>query len=524
MSGIGLDSRGLLEYNSRYGVLICRECQYAIQKSAVDSHLLRHKIYRGERQKLLSSIAQLDILEPELVPLPTSESPPIDALPIISGYRCVTSGCGNLCASTKRMQRHRSEVHGLSEPTSFSSYARPVNLQTFFRGTKIRYFEVNSLPPLAATTDDENRHGQCGEETQDEQMHEADRTITVPPHCEPTVVGTRSKSSLLDIDLETLTYFYHYTSMTSLTLPGAENYWQTTVVFQALQRRWLMCGLLALAACHLAATSDSAKTQHIHYQRAAQLYSSFLTGLDENPASDLDLGSDEEAKKAGGQIGCILDCTYWAFDTFVTGSVKEGANSFQLQDFMVIMRSLVMPDFADRSGDIRTDGEDCAQRTAAYAQASGILNMRNALAARRLDAGDSMLPALLNRLTELPFHMAEIFGKPENARDVMVPLSAIASLVECCDIAFTSHDVGAAWKAMTTWLTKVPDYFNDMVSNDCIVALVVLAHWAASLVQRAENCGCWFLKGSSQRILLLIVERLPPDNHAVQGLVADLIT
>src|SRR5277367_6532329 len=146
MLAIRLGPRDLLEYDARYGVLICRECQYAIQKSALQSHLLRHKIYRHERQRLLSSIAQLDLFEPHQVPLPTPASPPIDALPIISGYRCTAVGCGNLCASSKRMRRHWSEIHGLSEPLNPSSFARPVKLQTFFRSTKLRYFKVTSSP------------------------------------------------------------------------------------------------------------------------------------------------------------------------------------------------------------------------------------------------------------------------------------------------------------------------------------------------------------------------------------------
>ena len=116
MPSIRFGSRDLLEYDARYGVLICRECQYAIQKSALQSHLLRHKIYRGERQNLLSSIARLDIFEPQNVPLPNPSSPPIDTLPIISGYRCTAAGCENLCASFKRMRRHWSEIHGQNEP------------------------------------------------------------------------------------------------------------------------------------------------------------------------------------------------------------------------------------------------------------------------------------------------------------------------------------------------------------------------------------------------------------------------
>ena len=40
MSRLTLGSNDLLEYNSDYGVLICRDCEYAIQKSAVSSRYI----------------------------------------------------------------------------------------------------------------------------------------------------------------------------------------------------------------------------------------------------------------------------------------------------------------------------------------------------------------------------------------------------------------------------------------------------------------------------------------------------
>ena len=139
---IAFDKHDLLKYDAKHSVLICQKCKYAIQKSALESHLLRHKIYRGERRRLLSSIARLEIFEPDEVQLPPVGSSPVDTLPIISGYRCTATNCENLCASSKRMKLHWSEKHGLSDPPETS--ARSVNLQTFFRGTKLRYFEVAS--------------------------------------------------------------------------------------------------------------------------------------------------------------------------------------------------------------------------------------------------------------------------------------------------------------------------------------------------------------------------------------------
>jgi len=397
-----------------------------------------------------------------------------------------------------------------------------VKLQTFFRGTKIRYFEVTSILPFAPTADDKNGNEQYSGEPQDEQM-QVDTAMLLPPQSEAMIVGAQSKSSVLDIDLETMTYFHHFVTTTSLTLPGTENYWQATVVPQALQRQWLMCGLLSLSACHMASVADNQRTQQIHRQRAAQLHLSFLAGLEETCVDDLGDVFYEESHKAAQQIGCILDCVYWASDSSDRGNSKEMANSSGIQSFLAIIRNLVSPNVADRSAGAQIYN-DCDYRPATYAQASRILNIQNSSASRSLDARECTLPSLLNRLTELPSRMAEVFGKPDEVRGVLAPLSAIASLIECCDISFASKEVGSAWNGMTLWLIKVPAHFNVMVSNHTLVALVILAYWAGSLVQRAEDCGCWFLKGSAKKVLMLIAERLPPDNRGVQGLVADLFT
>lgn len=534
-----LDSRDMLEYNPSYGVLICRECQYAIQKSALRSHLLRHKIYRGERERLLSSIAKLDLFEPHRVPLPTPDTPPIDTLPIISGYRCTAAGCRNLCASSKRMKRHWTEIHGLSEPPPYSSsFARPVKLQTFFRGTKLRYFEVASSPaagtvravPLATTTDDNGNGERYGE-----QGHDVDTAMPLSPSPLP-IPGAPPGSSPVDVDLETLSYFHHFTTTTSLTLPDAKHpqptthYWQTDVVLLALQRRWLMYGLLAISACHIAALADNTTIKQIHRGRSAQFFSEFSAGWEKTTKPDLGVvaaGVEEGVKKAGGQMRCILRCAHRALAESILDEdiIPESAAPSQLQSIMMTVRGFVVPDFALRPDGVRGDDHDLQEEK--FAQARRILEMRSASDAEgfaAVSSSDNNTPsALFSRLRALPSCMAEVFGKPESAQDFFATMSAIATLVECCDISFWSGEVGAAWRGMVTWLAKVPDRFNRMVSRHSPPALVVLAHWAASLVKQAEHCGCWFLKGSSKTILLQVADRLPADDHAVQSLVGSLM-
>lgn len=515
MLNIGVGPHDLLQYHSRYGVLICRECQYAIQKSALQSHLLRHKIYRGDRQRLLSSISRLDIFEPDKVPFPNPASPPIDALPIISGYCCTADACGNLCASFKRMKRHWSETHGLSDPSN-SSIARSVKLQTFFRGTKLRYFEVNFSPALGTTaaeqpsiTDDDELQGKGGPDV--------DAVASKPQFqpCQPPKEPV--KSSLVGVDLDTLKYFHHFTTITSLTLPSAEpshtpaRYWQTLVVFQALQKQWLMCGLLAISACHLASLADDETTAQAHFEKSKPFFSKFCAGWEGIP--DHHSAAEEDTKKAASQIRRILRCAYSSLSaTLGQVVIPELKGASHLQFIIATISALCPPE---------TGGHDDNIQAETYAQAKRILAVRSSLEST---SGDHIHTALLNCLRELPSRIAQAFGKPNNVQDVLATLSAIAALAECCDTSFASDEAEVAWQSMAKWiLAKIPDHFHDMVSCHSPAALVVVAYWAASLVRRAENCGCWFLKGSTKTILLQISELLSADN-LVQSLVEVLMS
>ena len=529
MPAITFGAGDLLEYNSEYSLLICRECKYAIQKTALGSHLLRHKIYRGDRQRLLSSIAQLDLLEPHYVPLPAPGSPPINALPILSGYRCTASGCQHLTASSKRMKRHWSEIHGLggSVPLS-SSFARPVKLQTFFRGTKIRYFEVAwPTEPLDNTDDDGDDDGDDPEE----EGYSA--IIATPPPPPPLRVaaptGVAHDPFPADFNLETLKYFHHFTSISSLTLPGAEgsqsakHYWQMHVVSQALRQRWLMCGLLAISAHHLATLADDTMTKGLHRERGVQFSSEFSAGLEQTTGCDSSLEPaeiEEEAKKTGEQIRCLLHCAQWASaePTFDHGFVAP----CQLLSIMSTVRGCVLPNSTLNYRDIQNDGQERQEEL--FAQ--GFLHTRSSSRVgnpRMKSFSDNTPSVLRNLLRALPFRIAEGLGKSESAQDVFTTLTAISTVVECCDISFACDEAGAAWLGVATWLANVPDHFNQMVRRQHPAALVVLAHWAATLVKRAEHVGCWFLKGSAKTIVLQVARQLSANAPAVLGLVECLV-
>lgn len=500
MSVTKLGPNDLLHYNPHHNVLICQKCQYAIQKSALESHLLKHKIYREERQNLLSTISRLDLLEPEEVPLPTPESPPIDGLPILHGYRCSVHGGGTLFASERRMKQHQREIHGGDS----SCFAHTVKLQTFFRGTKIRYFEVTEVDSTRCVDTPGNVSRARNENTGNVEMTRGEEVEQASPKC-----------FSVKNDLETLTYFYHFTTTTSLTFPSTGNpqftthYWQTDIVLQTLQHRWLICGLLALSASHLAALTDDTTTERVHLDRSGQLYAEFKEGWSEAGKRNLGVISpkgDVDAMEAGEQIDRVLSCLHW------------NHTPSELISIITTLRRFVNPNPTLFNTNIQSSdcNHDHEQQMDAFAKASRVTNSSNF-------PTNGRLTIILNHLTTLPSRMTEVLGKPDSPQGVLATIPAIAILVECCEVSFASDDKEAAFKGMTRWLEKISGHFNHMVATHDPAALVVLAHWAGFLVERAEQCGCWFLKGLARNILMEISECFPVDAPAVFGLIKELM-
>ncbi|KAH6640552.1 hypothetical protein F5144DRAFT_100039 [Chaetomium tenue] len=501
-----LGTGDLLAYNAKHRVLICRECKYAVQKSALGSHLLRHKVYRRERQRLLYAIAQLDILEPDDVQLPSASSLPVEGLPVISGYRCTATGCENLCASSKRMRRHWGEKHGESDPPP--PFSRPVLLQTFFRGTKLRYFEVRSGPlgertgaPLVPPA------------TEDDIEFAASPTAANHPHTSvPRVLAQPGPGSL---DLETLRYFHHFTTITSSTLPSSESspstYWQVEVIAQALQSGWLMSGLLAISASHAGTLSEEESTRRAHSVKSAQFSREFFAGWE--VAKRESCSAPGEGAKAGAQMACILRCCHWLSEVSTLAS-ESAAAPFQLRLFVSTIRGCSDPEFALRSA---VGSEDMPEEEASDRAAAGQVGGSDA--STRAAGTSTVPPTLLQHIRSLPSRMLDPLGKPASAFDFFATLSAIDTLVESCSLSYSLEDTKTVWMGMASWLWGVPAHFRQMVWRKCPAALVVLAHWSV-LVERAEYCY-WFLKGSTANLRRQVAEELP-DDDGIQGLINDM--
>ncbi|KAJ5972879.1 uncharacterized protein N7479_002797 [Penicillium vulpinum] len=413
------------------------------------------------------------------------------------------TGCGHLCASSKRMRRHWSDSHGVSVPSNIASHARSVKLQTFFRGTKLKYFEVSEATRAADSQGFNEGSGH------DRMGSDADK---VPSLAQPM---SFSESSLV-VDLETLAYFHHYIITTCPTLPKIEDsltasqHWGTYIVSLALRRRWLMCGLLAISAYHSATLDEEITVQKKHFEQGTKLRSEFFIGFNEimnNSSNTMSIKTFQKTKRAAIQVKSIMSCAHWALTGFTSNYTTVLGPDTVLSQLQSLLCDI--QDFSKLGNSLNIE-----QRNGNDLQTSlGTNGSRGTATAPTM---------LLNRLQMLPYRMAEIFGKPDHEQDAPAILLSIAALLQCCSGVFESNNLSGAWKDICAWFEKTTDHFNYMVSLQNPAALIVLAYWAAILVKQAQVCECWFVHGFSRAIVLLIYEHLSTDD-AVRSLVERLL-
>ncbi|KAH7031543.1 uncharacterized protein B0I36DRAFT_208297, partial [Microdochium trichocladiopsis] len=464
----------LLRYDERHSVLICRQCQYAIQKTAIESHLLRHKIYRSERRQAMAAVAQLEILDPEHVQLPPPTSSPVFGLPLLPGLKCVMPGCAMLCVSAKRMKRHWAEVHNTTNyPTPF---ATDVQMQTFFRGTKNRYFEVNAAM------------GDSGDALSSGPPHLRDPVLPLSAAARPA----STTATPLAVDINVLQYFHHYTSCTSQTLPLTEevsrSYWQTHAVQVALQHQPLMAGLLALAATHLALSTSHEEIKKPHVESAYAFERQFLAGTEVFHHDANTPPPADAVTSLHSQVSGILGLMRWGHAASQQHSGPEGQVLDAFQSFHHLIQRCAFS-FTPSQHREEAAGQDEIPHAAE----------------RRVP---SPPPAIL-RVHKLPYQMTTAFGRPKDPGGVISVLTVLNSLSERLALCHLSRGPTVAWTALVGWLDKLPEQFRSLVERKEAPVLVALA-FGAVLIKHAAR-SYWFLEGCAERWFDCIVADLPKD-------------
>jgi hypothetical protein len=408
------------------------------------------------------------------------------------------------------MRRHQSDVHGATDGEAFVC---PAKLQTFFRGTKLRYFEIvtaqiEETAEIEETGNldvrDHNFDLGNGDEGESGDVQMPDTTAHVSRG--QITVASRMPSRAINIDLDTLAYFHQYTSVTSLTLPTTQQepyFWQTNVVQEALNHRWLICGLLGISACHLSISTAGTTSSGTHCAQVTRLATSFL---EEREKSSLMSPFDATGlKKLVDRVECVLRLALWTLHDVAppAGSSTTQVVPFSLKSCISTLRGLAI-----------TESRPVSQETV-FTQAKSILDHDTPTFHDPSGAGH----ALFDRLRVLPSQLSSALGRPDNVQDVLATLSAIAALAVCCETSFASNK---RWESMVEWLNMTTEHFHEMVEANRPVALVLIAYWAV-LVKRAYSRGFWLLKGMAERIWRDVGDELQAGNGDVLGIVAGLV-
>ncbi|KAK2788328.1 hypothetical protein FQN53_003862 [Emmonsiellopsis sp. PD_33] len=259
----------LFHYHPAHRVLICRPCKYAIQPHAISRHLKEiHLIYRASRRPYVDYAARLQLAEPGDVPLPEAHGFPVQELPVEWGFSCLAEGgCGYLCVSLKRMKQHWVHEHGRAGRGAGEGKAKgdwkSVPLQTFFRGNLLRYF---TKPVPASGLQDGEWDGVEDAGTRAE--------IALTTSSFAAGLDNLSLSFSAAPDTSTATLLAHFISSTAHTLAvnaATAHAWTTIVPQIASTTPYVMQGLLACSALHLAHLSPHTSHKRAYTLRSYQL-------------------------------------------------------------------------------------------------------------------------------------------------------------------------------------------------------------------------------------------------------------
>jgi hypothetical protein len=195
-------------------------------------------------------ISQLRLSKPQDVIDSKVVAFPVPFLPVQEGLQCLSEGCGHLCVSGNRMKSHWIAKHG--RPGDGAVDWRDVPLQTFFRGTLLRYFTGSSRNKSTVFTS----------------ISSALKEKIVLPSVDIQLPNLQTPLPPTEESLLT-----HYITTTFLTLstPSTATLWRDIVPSLARAQPFLHYGLLALSALHLSYTTSNPSHALVaaHYQSIA---------------------------------------------------------------------------------------------------------------------------------------------------------------------------------------------------------------------------------------------------------------
>lgn len=460
-----LPSQELLKYFPAYQVLICTSCRYALKPGGIVRHMKDiHHLQHEQRRPYTLYASNLKLKKPEDVSEPREEDFPMPYLPLEQGWRCEALRCDYLCVSTKRMENHWSAKHGRKGyPSNDWS---PAPLQTFFRGNMLRYFTIHR-----GTHHD---------------RHQPSLAVTLP-----YVQKMRDKYGLDAIDCLTLEHYFYSSHKSFATNGETEKIWLNVVSDLAYEHLFLLHGIIACTALHMAHLYPAQRQEYTvrayaHQDSALPLFRdamnrptaqncdaimafaymlvvyTFATELD-NENSLLLITNNPETSQEGEQLvlpqwlhfvrcGCSVLCDVW--DKIETGPISVLANAWE----------------------------------------------------HELNVGDSKFPYLDHFMSIVPQdgswsdHVISVYQDGANA---------LAEAFAYLDKTKTKTSV-STWYILDLWPVRLEDEFYDLIFQRHPGALILLAYYCV-LMKPMDHC--WYFEGRRAKLIAAITNVLDTKWH-----------
>ncbi|KAJ3555463.1 hypothetical protein NPX13_g10349 [Xylaria arbuscula] len=370
------------------------------------------------------------------------------------------------------MCQHWSEVHG--EPNSKAIRYREARLQTFFRGNKIRYFEVEGP-----------KHLQCWTTQKESQLATQKTGASLPADLER---GSPDENPAPPLDHRSLLYMHHYTRHSALFLNrGSESteFWADTMVLEAQKHPFLMYSLLCISAIDKARKSADTVERREHLEASASYCAGAISGYRVAVAGPTRENSTAilACSRLLGQQEAVRDLIRFEETRDHRFTVEDIIEHLVLlkgcTDLMIQLQSTLPPDSPFRLPDkVRLGLKDIEEHdTTATHISPGCIPTDTWLTLDSLEA--KLLAARLLPPSEAPMIRR-----------------AIQLLAYATTHAYgaSEDDVGwAGWNAVEGWLRSpvVADELLPAMRELRPAALVVFISWAMMLLRRIEEAYDW---------------------------------
>ncbi|KFY35815.1 hypothetical protein V494_05574 [Pseudogymnoascus sp. VKM F-4513 (FW-928)] len=480
----------LLQYLPAYKVVICTTCRYAIQPNSVERHLKElHKFRRNHRRPLMQYISKLDLDLPDKVREIRNTEFPVPLLRVYDGLRCMHEGCMHLCVSAKRMKGHWLSDHGRSGQVDVDW--QPVTLQTFFKGNLLRYFTNSHVHPAAGTARSDISINTDGRDTK--KLNWNGKNVNAIDL--PSITGLLLQSQLDETDSAILHHYITSTSLSLATDAETKTMWQATVPHIASKFPFLLHGILACAALHLAYLDPDKGRELIirgraHQDRAMPLFRSAI----ETPNKDncdavfafshllviYSFAAEREDEKLFLvesntlevlpswlyfiRCGCSMLCNVW--DQLESGPVEPLASAWEVPI------------------------------TFSEAEQDPLM--------------DSLLSAIPVPSSEdsWPQDVCKIY------RDAATELGVAFSCTQDPGASYT------AWDAIRIWPMRISDAYLNLLSQQHPAALILVAHYCI-LLKRLDSH--WYFEGRAKKLLFTATSCLDRRwHHTVEWPLAEI--